>query len=135
MIALALLLQAAVPLPAQPSVPLPAPPAEWSALPDLPVPAPHQGFDPSAYVRREVAASRCRAQGVDGGARWITSPVAVLVDAGGLVARVVPGAIGCPTVEQYTAGYVSTLARRAIAHGAAIRPGWYRHVVTYRWPG
>lgn len=109
---------------------LPAPPADWSALPELPLPSGRAGVDPSGYVKREVAAGRCGRQ-VEG---ELAAPVAVLMDAGGLVQRVVPRAIGCPTVEQFSAGYVSALARRA-GSAARLRPGWYRYVVTYRWNG
>lgn len=107
----------------------PMPPADWSAMPELPVAA-RPGFDPSAYVRREVAAGRCRAAPA-GSVMAVTAPVAVLVDAAGAVQRVVPRAIECPTVEQFTAGYVSSLARRT----AGLKPGWYRYAVTYRWRG
>lgn len=111
----------------------PMPPADWSGLPELPAPSTGIGLDPSGYVRREVAAKRCQANA--SGAGWeMAAPVAVLVDAGGRVQRVVPRAIDCPTVEQFTAGYVSTLARRSGAAGA-LRPGWYRYTVTYRWAG
>lgn len=109
--------------------PLPMPPADWSSLPELPV-VPPASFDPTGYVRREVAASRCRPASV-GRAVEVESAVAVLIDAGGSVQRVVPHAINCPTVEQYTAGYVSSLARRA----SGLRPGWYRYTMTYRWQG
>lgn len=130
MIAIALLLQAAVPAAAGPAMP----PTDWSTLPDLPVAPPRGASDPSGYVRREVAAGRCRAAPIGGGSR-VAASVAVLVDARGSVQRIVPQAIGCPTVEQFTAGYVSTLARRAVIAGQTFRPGWYRHVVTYRWAG
>lgn len=117
MSALAVLLLQVAPAPA-------TPPADWSGLPELPLPSARAEFDPSGYVRREIASGRCRAE-----ANAMAAPVAVLMDADGQVARVVPRAIGCPTVEQFTAGYVSALARRA----GAMRPGWYRHTVTYRW--
>jgi hypothetical protein len=110
------------------------PPADWSTLPTLPVRTPAGGFDPSGYVRREIAADRCRVTVAEGKAELAAS-VAVLIDGKGVVQRIVPHAIDCPTVEQYTAGYVSTLARRAVAAGAEWKPGWYRHVVTYRWGG
>lgn len=114
MSALALMLQAAA---------LPMPPADWTGLPELPLPS-ARGGEPSAYVRREVAAGRCRAEG-----NGMAVSVAVLMDADGRVARVVPRAIDCPTVEQFTAGYVSALARRA----GRMKPGWYRRTVAYRW--
>lgn len=119
----ALLLQAAAP---------PLPPADWSTLPDLPVTPTPEVFDPSGFVRREAEAGRCKAEQTPRG--WeIHSPVAVLVDARGTVQRIVPRAIDCSTVEQYTAGYVSTLARRAVAAPGGLKQGWYRYAVTYRW--
>ena len=130
MIALALLLQTAVPAASGPAMP----PADWSILPDLPVTPQRGASDPSGYVRREVAAGRCRALPIAGTSR-VAAPVAVLIDARGSVQRIVPQAIGCPTVEQFTAGYVSTLARRALIAGQRFRPGWHRHIVTYRWTG
>lgn len=123
MIAAALLLQAAVPMPP----PMP-PSGDWSAMPDFPLAAFGGGFDPSPFVAREVTAGRCRPPA---GARRIASPIAVLIGAGGAVQRIVPAAIDCPTVEQYTVGLVSTLARRLDL--ATLRPGWYRYVATYRW--
>ena len=130
MIALAVLLQAAVPAPSGPAMP----PTDWSLLPDLPVAPPRGASDPSAFVRREVVAGRCRLPPGGGGA-GLTAPVAVLVDARGSVQRIMPRAIGCPTVEQFTAGYVSTLVRRAAIAGQLFRPGWHRYAVTYRWAG
>ncbi len=124
---IALLLQAA-------SAPPPTlPPTDWATLPDLPVASPRGVFDPSGYVRREVAAGRCAAPPAAGEAR-IAASVAVLVDALGAVQRIVPRAIGCATVEQFTVGYVFRLARRVAAE-RTLRPGWYRYVVTYRWTG
>lgn len=89
--------------------------------------------EPSGFVRREVAAGRCLATTGPQG-REVVSPVAILFDARGSIARVVPRAIGCPTVEQFTAGYVSATVRRLGVAGG-LRPGWYRHTVTYRWAG
>jgi hypothetical protein len=122
MILAALLLQAAA-----------MPPADWAGMPDYPLPPFSSRFDPSPYVRREVEAGRCHAEAT-GGIFRIDSPVALLVDAGGVVQRIVPLAIGCPTVEQYTVGLVSSLARQGVA-GAALKPGWYRYVAGYRWTG
>jgi hypothetical protein len=110
-----------------------APPADWSGLPLLPVPERAGGFDPSPFVRDEVAAGRCKASGDATGAQAVTAAVAVLVGPAGAVQRIVPQAIDCPTVEQFTVGYVLTLTRRAEA--GERRPGWYRYTVTYRWTG
>ncbi|WP_375429417.1 hypothetical protein [uncultured Sphingomonas sp.] len=123
---IALLLQAAS------ASPPALPPTDWSALPDLPVMPRRGAFDPSEYVRREVAVGRCAAPPTAGEVR-IVVPVAILLEADGVVRRIVPRAIGCPTVEQFTAGYVFRLARRITSAEPMRRPGWYRYVVTYRW--
>lgn len=123
MIGAALLLAQAVPFP----------PADWSTLPDLPLPPVNANLDLSAYVRREVAAKRCQAVAVNGRTLQVAAPVAVLLDEKGSLQRIVPQAIGCPTVEQYTVGYVSTLVRRRMTGARALKPGWYRHTVTFRW--
>ena len=109
------------------------PPADWRSLPDLPVAAGSVTVEASSFVRREVASGRCLATTGPQG-QELVAPVAVLFDARGSIARVVPRAIGCPAVEQFTAGYVSATARRLGASGS-LRPGWYRHTVTYRWAG
>lgn len=108
------------------------PPADWTALPVLPViAAPDAATDPAAYVRREVMAGRCRAQ-PDAPGRWmLTVKLSVLIGPNGAPRQITPAAIGCPTIEQYTVGYVSTLVRRSTAD--PIRPGWYRLPITYRW--
>lgn len=107
----------------------PMPPADWTNLPELPVAA-ASGSVSSSFVRREVARNRCRVE-PNGDLLEIAAPVAVLVDEAGAVLRVVPRAIDCPTVEQYTAGYVSSLARRT----GGLKPGWYKFTMTYRWQG
>lgn len=104
------------------------PPADWNALPELAL-----GFAnetaPAAFVHGEVTAGRCRAESAE--RRWrVVSPVIVLFDGTRTVRQIVPRAIGCTAVEQYTVGYVSRLMRGA----AAPTPGWYRLAVTYTWP-
>lgn len=126
-------MSAILPFIVQATVALPMPPADWRNLPDLPIPAGSIMVEPSSFVRREVAVGRCRATPTAQGQEVVTT-VAVLFDSRGSIARVVPQAIGCPTVEQFTAGYVSATARRLGVAGG-LRPGWYRHTVTYRWAG
>lgn len=110
-----------------------APPPDWSALPQLPVAARDRGeFDPSPFVRGEVEARRCAAEQVGGGAQVVSTVALLVVD--GAVRRIVPQAINCPSVEQFTVGYVSTLVRHARVTDQ-LAPGWYRYVVTYRWAG
>lgn len=116
-------------VPAQVSV---MPPTDWSGVPELTLrDRGDGGSDRAAFVRGEVAAGRCKAEQTgDGGVR-VVAPVVLLVDAGRAVRQIVPRAIGCATVEQYTVGYVSALVRAASPVAA---PGWYRVTVTYQWP-
>lgn len=117
MIAAALLLQAAA-----------MPPQDWTALPIFPMPRAETAVEASAFVRREVAGG-CK---TTNGPR-LAAPVAILVDASGVVSRIVPRAIGCPTVEQFTVGYLSSLTRGGPGTALRPKPGWYRLTVTYRW--
>ncbi|WP_082474524.1 hypothetical protein [Sphingomonas sp. Leaf343] len=125
MIALALLAQTAAPTPPQPS-----PPQDWTALPAYPLV--RAGITPEAtsYVRGEVQSDRCRIATPATDGAQVIAPVAILVGPAGGVRQVVPAAIGCPTVEQYTVGYVIALTRGG---STASRPGWYRLSVAYRW--
>ena len=117
---LALLLQAAAPMP----------PSDWSALPLFPLPRGAQVVDGAAFVRGEIDSGRCKAAPQpDGG--HVVAPVAVLIGEQGAIARIVPRAIGCATIEQYTVGYVQSLVRGG--PGAVVpAPGWYRLAVSYR---
>ena len=116
MIAAALLVQVAMP------------PQDWSTLPQFPLPRAGIVTDASGYVRGEVAAGRCKAAGSE-----VAAPVAILVGASGTVNRIVPRAIGCSTVEQYTVGYVLSLTRGGPGSALPPVPGWYRLTVIYRW--
>lgn len=130
MIVAAILLQVAAPAPAAAG-----PPADWSSIPPFPAPLlPVAGYDPSGYVQAEVKAGRCAAASAVDGVLTLETPVAVLVTAPASIRQVVPQAIGCPTVEQFTAGLVLTLARGALAERGVVRSGWYRLTITYRWP-
>lgn len=104
-----------------------APPTDWSALPVFPLP--RASFD-DPFVRAEIATGRCRVPA--GQAENLVAPVAILIGPAGAVRQIVPQAIGCPTVEQYTVGYLLSLTRAG--HGGAVppAPGWYRLTVTYR---
>ena len=83
------------------------PPADWAALPrmqlGLAAAPPTQLTD---FVQREVLAARC-----------VLSPeermldLVVLITQAGQVRRIVPRAIGCPSVEQFAAGIVLRAAR------------------------
>jgi hypothetical protein len=135
-------LMIAVQLPAE-APPAPRPPAatapvpsNWAALPLFPLPLRTDGFHVSAFVQSEVKAGRCGVEPDPAGVSRLDVPVAILVGAGGVIRQVVPQAIDCPTVEQFTVGLVSTLARgAAAADHDRLRAGWYRLPVAYQWRG
>jgi len=112
------------------------PPADWSTLPELRyLHAPADAGDVTGFVRAEVKAGRCAAA-IDNGARgWsIRVDLAVLAAPDGQPRRIVPRAIQCPSVEQYAAGLVSSLARGNIDTGASVAEGWYRTSLVFAWP-
>ena len=122
-------------LAAQATPAAPLPPADWRALPPLRYLRPTEsGSDLSAFVRAEVRAGRCaRALASPGG--WsLTVELAVLATPQALVRRVVPRAIGCPAVEQYAAGLVSSRVRGNLDVSDASQDGWYRTALTFTWP-
>ncbi|SFP50680.1 hypothetical protein SAMN04488241_102347 [Sphingomonas rubra] len=121
-----MLLQAAV-------APAPMPPHDWAPLPVFPLPRGATTSDGATFVRGEVAAGRCAVPPVHPDGTRMVAPVALLVAPGGTVSRIVPRAIGCSTVEQYTVGYLLSLTRTLPAGAAPLAPGWYRVAVSYRW--
>ena len=125
MIALALLAQAAATTPVPP-----VPPQDWTVLPPFPLVRAAITPEATAYVRGEVESERCRIATSPADGVRVVAPVAILIGPAGGVRQVVPAAIGCPSVEQYTVGYVIALTRTG---SAASRPGWYRLSVAYRW--
>lgn len=122
---------AAVPMLVQAAAPVPPP--DWSVLPLFPLPHAASGIDGSTFVHGEVVAGRCPAPPVHGDGSRLSAPVAILVGAGGMVRQIVPQAIGCPTVEQFTVGWLLSLTRPGSAIAIPSIPGWYRLTVTYRW--
>ncbi|MFS0774070.1 hypothetical protein [Sphingomonas sp. 1P08PE] len=109
---------------------LAAPPvAGWSDLPVFPLPRAAIAADASMFVKAEVDAGRCRTP--DG--RSLDAPVAILVGTAGMVRQIVPQAIGCPTVEQFTVGYLLSLTRGGPGSAQLPRAGWYSLTVGYRW--
>lgn len=101
-------------------------PIDWAAMPPLPWRSePVLTPDLAAFVGGEVRAGRCVAPRAS-----IEVELAVLVRADGRVRSVVPRAIGCPTVEQFAAGLVSSFTRNNLRAPAA---GWYRAAITFEW--
>ena len=110
------------------------PPADWSMLSELhfrrrPPAAPEM----SRFVIAEVAAGRCAAQRQSDGQLVLRVDVAVRSSASGQVRRLVPRAIGCPTVEQFAVGLVSRMARDNIDTGDSVGDQWYRTGMTFAW--
>ena len=103
-------------------------PADWSDLPPLRY---DRRPDPPAslggFARQEIAAGRCARPRA---ATALHLDLAVLV-VDGTATRVVPRAIGCPTVEQFAAGLLSGLARGRL--DAASTEGWYRTELDVAW--
>lgn len=116
------------------AVATPALPADWSALPMLRWKVPPR-YDPemTRFVVDEVRAGRCAAAQHDAAGSRLTTELAILVAAGGRVRTVTPRAIGCPTVEQYASGLISSVTRDNLAPGAAGGDGWYRTSITFAW--
>ncbi len=115
--------------------PLPMPPQDWSVLRPLPLMrSADDSPNLSGFVRAEVKAGRCAAAMAAAQGWTLRIDLAVLVGPGAQPRRVVPRAIACPSVEQYAAGLVSSLARGNIAAAATDPDTWYRTSLTFSWP-
>lgn len=117
------------------AAPLPMPPQDWSVLRPLPFARdPDEGANLSGFVSAEVKAGRCAAA-VSSPHGWtLKVDLAVLVGPSGQPRRVVPRAIACPSVEQYAAGLVTSMARGNIATATIAPDSWYRTSLTFTWP-
>ncbi|WP_235199753.1 hypothetical protein [Sphingomonas sp. RIT328] len=113
----------------------PMPPQDWSQLRPLPYSRdPDDGGTLSSFVRAEVKAGRCNAATLSAQGYVLKVDLAVLVGPGGTPKRVVPRAIACPSVEQYAAGLVSSMARGNVTPGDTDADSWYRTSLTFTWP-
>lgn len=113
-----------------------APPTDWSQLPALrwKLP-PRNAAATSRYVRDEVAAGRCGAAQRSDHTAALKIDLAVLADANGRVRAVVPRAVNCPTVEQYTVGLIQRMALDNVDTTGQTAETWYRAAMTYSWSG
>ncbi|MDR6145714.1 hypothetical protein QE363_001507 [Sphingomonas sp. SORGH_AS870] len=110
------------------------PPHDWTTLPTLTLPP--AGPDMVRFVRAEVQAGRCpRDRVTEEGQVVLVVPMAVWLNADGSAQSVVPLAIGCPTVEQYSAGVAQRMIRQMPYRPMRQGDRWYRTVITYTWPG
>jgi hypothetical protein len=89
----------------------------------------------TAFVGNEVASGRCAIHRPADGRYDLRVDLAVLVDANGMIAQVLPKAINCPTVEQYSAGLVTSFARDNLPPRPALGPKWYRTTIAFDWQG
>ncbi|MEG3180540.1 hypothetical protein [Sphingomonas sp. LT1P40] len=118
--------------------PAPVPPAittiDWATLPDLPYrQSPQMTAPMHSWVQGQVRARKCRARRLVDGRPAVRVEVAVLVSPEDGVRTSVPRAIGCPTVEQYAAGLVSSFARNNLNARSGGAEQWYRATVTFVW--
>lgn len=118
----------------QPPAPPPALPSDWSAMILLPYVAPRQVTPQvTSFVANEIAAGRCAAARPADGHYVVRVEVATLVGTDGTVHRIVPHAIGCPTVEQYAVGLVTGFARGNLIPRATGSDTWYRTAIVFDW--
>jgi len=110
-------------------------PTDWSTLPALRLnAAPDYPAIMTKFVRDEVAAGRCTAPAAADGKKSVKIDMVVLVAASnGEVARIVPKAINCPTVEQFAAGVVQKAARGNVAGPPPASDSWFRTGMTLTW--
>lgn len=110
-------------------------PGDWSALPALRLTTPPDyPAIMTKFVHDEVAAGRCAAPANADGKVSLKLDMIVLVSAAnGEVARIVPKAINCPTVEQFAAGVVQKAARGNVAGAAPATDSWFRTGMTITW--
>lgn len=123
--------------PAASATPAPSsaePPRDWSTLPAIPLlPA---SSDMVRFVRDEVKAGRCaRHQTTGSGQVMVVVPMALRLNADNGAEAVVPVAIGCPTIEQFSAGAAQRMVRNLPYRTSLTHHRWYRTVITYTWPG
>jgi hypothetical protein len=123
----------ALALQAAPVVPDPSPPKDWSTLAPLPfTKQPDYTASLTDFVAEEVKSGRCVPPKRTDGQNHIDISLAVLIVPGGAVKRIVPQAIECPTVEQYSAGLVLSMSRDNIKASPATDT-WYRTSMSYNW--
>jgi len=105
---------------------------DWASLPELMYRNPPTiAGNMVRFVAKEIARGRCKL--VDPAKTTLAVDVAVLVEPDGTVRSVVPKAIQCPNVEQYTAGLVTAFTRNNLSPRAAQAEQWYRASVTFSW--
>ncbi|MBB4616779.1 hypothetical protein [Sphingomonas abaci] len=109
-------------------------PHDWSALPAFPADI-AVSAGAVTYVRAQVRDGHCTPapSPIPASARTLVVPVAVLVGPQGSIRQIVPQAIDCPSVEQYTVGFLLSATRHPAWWTTPPAPGWYKLTPTYRW--
>jgi hypothetical protein len=110
-------------------------PTDWATLAPLPYIAPPL-VTPATdqFVAGEIAAKRCPGPKPVDGHYILRVDIAALIGRDGAIRRAIPRAIGCPTVEQYSAGLVIGFARGNLpTRGAGAGDQWYRTTLVYDW--
>lgn len=111
------------------------PAIDWASLPNLPYRQPPHVTGPmNHYVKMQTRSRNCPVQRrVIDKAPALRIEVAVLVHPEDGVRTTVPRAAGCPVVEQYAAGLVTSFARNNLAARTSAAEQWYRATVTFVW--
>ncbi|MBW4329676.1 hypothetical protein KY084_02150 [Stakelama sp. CBK3Z-3] len=109
-------------------------PIDWEGMTPLPYHnQPVVTTQMSQFVAKEMAFSKCPMPRRQNGKRVVSLDIAVLLSEDGSVRATIPRAINCSSVEQYSAGLVSTFARNNLDPAKVDPSGWYRATVTYEW--
>jgi len=125
---------APIPTPVPETAPGARLPIDWSALPALPyrkTPQPTAAM--AGYVLSEIRRTGCPRPIAVRGRAQLRVDVAVLIGEDLLVRATIPRAIGCPTVEQYSAGLVVSYARGNLLPHVVADGGWYRASLLFDW--
>lgn len=110
------------------------PPIDWSGLAPLPYRiVPEVTPAMSQFVATAARSGTCPIGDVSDGRAQLRTELAILVDRDLVVRRIVPRAIDCPIVEQYSAGLVSRFTRDNLTLRHLDRPRWYRTSLTFSW--
>ncbi|MBR0552087.1 hypothetical protein J7S20_06185 [Sphingomonadaceae bacterium LXI357] len=109
-------------------------PVDWETLTPLPYRDPPKiTSQMTDFVGREILTGGCSRPTKVNGHRELRVDVAVLLSADAEIRATVPHAVHCPTVEQFTAGLVTTFARNNLKADPGAAAGWYRATVVYVW--
>ncbi|MET4897247.1 hypothetical protein RN629_08760 [Sphingomonadaceae bacterium jetA1] len=109
------------------------PPHDWTQLPAVTLPPATPEM--IRFVRDEVEAGRCSHPHPADGQVSLVVPLALHFSRDGGASGVVPLAIGCPTIEQFSAGAALRMMRQKPFRAMPAEDHWYRSAITYTWSG